>query len=631
MTYEQDTDQSAAPNLIGPLRQALHAYGAGRLGEAEFYCRLVLGGKKDQFDATHLLGLIDLQRGRIDEAHRLIRKALKINPQSVQAHSNLALILQELDRPEEALASVDRALALQPDNLLALNNRGHVLWRLKRSEEALESLNLALVLKPDYVDALCNRGNALVALNQLEEGLASYDKALAIRPNDAPTLNNRANVLWALNRRQEAIESYDRAFALAPDDLSILKDRGSALSYLHRDEEALICYDRALAIKDDPYFMYKRGSALSDLGRHEEALACFDNAFASGAGDADALDDRGNVLAALQRHAEALASYNQALAITPDSAKAHFNRGTELLRLGDFEQGWQEYEWRLKVETSSTGQRRFVQPRWHGETPIEGKTILLYSEQGFGDTIQFVRYVPLVTALGAKVILEVQPALKNLIGSIDSGAVVVGYGEELPPYDLHCPLLSLPLAFKTQLDTIPVNTPYLFPSNERLDHWKEKLPQSQGPRIGLSWAGNPDFPEDRLRSIGLKRLAPLLSVPGAQFVSLQKDLRAGDDEILREHRHVVHLGNNEFGDTAAIMSQLDLVISSDTVTVHLAGALGRPVWILLRHSPDWRWFLNRDDNPWYPTARLFRQPTAGDWNRVITRVIEELKSGRVLR
>lgn len=618
----------ATPNLIDTVRRALRAHAAGRLEEAEYCCRLVLATTKKQFEALHLLGLIEFQRGRLDEAYRLIRKALKINPRSVQAHSNLGLVLQQLNRLDEALKSIDRALAIQPNYLLALNNRGHILWRLKRSEEALLSLDRALALKPDYVDALCNRGNALVELKRMEEALVSYDKALAINPNDAPTLNNRGNVLWALKRRDEALQSYDRALTLSPDDLSILKDRGAALLYLHRSEEALVCFDQALAFRpDDPYLMFKRGGALAELDRHEEALACFDRAFAIEPGDADALDDRGNVLAALQRHAEALASYDQALTITPESPEAHWNRGLTLLRIGNFEEGWKEYEWRSKLRASSEQWRAFAQPRWLGGQSIDGKTILLYSEQGFGDTVQFVRYTPLIAALGAKVILEVQPALKTLLAGFDGAANIIGRGEELPPFDLHCSLLSLPLAFNTRLETIPATTPYLFASDERVNTWNGRLPKSQVPRVGISWAGNPDFLLDKSRSIGLSRLVPLLSVPGIQFVSIQKDLRAGDEELLRQHPRVVHLGDklDDFSDTAAVMSLLDLVISSDTASVHLAGALNRPVWILLQQSPDWRWLLDRDDSPWYPSAKLFRQPKAGDWESVVGQVSEKLK------
>ncbi len=621
---------SKQPSPVDTLRQAMVAHGAGRLGEAEFYCRLVLATNKKQFDALHLLGLIEFQRGRLDEAHRLLRQSLKINPRSVQAHSNLALVLQQLDRNQEALASLDKALSIEPDNLLALNNHGHVLWRMKRSEEALASLNRALAIKPDYSDALCNRGNALVDLLRLEEALVSYDQALAVNPHDAPTLSNRGNVLWGLNRRDEALQSYDKALAVNPNDLSALKDRGTALLDLGRGEEALACFDRALEIKPgDLYLIFKRGGALVTLNRYEEALGCFDQAFAITPDDADVLDDRGTVLAALQRHAEALASYDQALTIAPESAKAHWNRALALLRVGDYDKGWKEYEWRWKVNASWVRSHDFPQQSlWLGEQPIEGKTILLHAEQGFGDTIQFVRYVPLVAALGAKVIIEVQPALKMLLSAVKGADKVIGKGEKLPPFDFHCPLLSLPLAFKTRLETIPASTPYLSVPEERVAIWASQLPKSQMLRIGVVWGGNPDFVNDRTRSIGLARLAPLLSMPGFQFVSIQKDLRAGDQEILHNHPQLIHLGDKlaDFSDTAAIMSRLDLVISSDTAPVHLAGALGRPVWVLLDHVSDWRWMLDRDDNPWYSTARLFRQPKVGEWESVVMRVANELSA-----
>ena len=609
------------------------AHGAGRLDEAEFCCRLVLAANKKQFDALHLLGLIQFQRGRFDEAHRLIGQAIKINPRSAKARSNLALVLQQLGRSEQALASLDKALSIEPDNLLVLNNRGHILWQLKRPEDALESLDRALAIKPDYADALCNRGNALADLRRLEDALVSYDQALAINPQDAPTLNNRGNVLWALERHEEALRSYDRALVINPHDVSTLKDRGAALITLKRGEEALDCFERALAIKpDDPYLVFKRGSALILADRYEEALECFDQAFAVADGDADALDDRGNVLAALQRHAEALASYDQALVIAPDSAKAHWNRALTLLRIGDFDQGWKEYEWRWKVNASWMRPHDFPQHLlWLGDQPIEGKTILIHAEQGFGDTIQFARYVALVAALGAKVIVEVQPQLKMLLSGLEGATKVIGRGEELPPFDFHCPLLSLPLAFKTRPETIPAKTPYVAASADRVAAWASQLPNSGMPRIGVVWGGNPEFEGDKTRSIGLAPLVPLLSTSGFQFVSIQKDLLPGDLEILRDHPQVTHLGNKlaDFSDTAAVMSLLDLIISSDTAPIHLAGALGRPAWVLLQRTPDWRWMLERDDNPWYPSARLFRQPTAGDWASVVEQVISALNSRQI--
>jgi tetratricopeptide (TPR) repeat protein len=609
-----------------PLQRAMEAYREGRLNEAAFSCRLVLAVDKKQFDATHLLGLIEFQRDQLSEAHAFFRQAVKINPRSVHALSNLALVLQRLDRHDEALINLNKALAIEPSNALALNNRGHILWRLKRLEEALKSLDQALAVKPDYDDALCNRGNVLVELQRFEEALACYDRALSMAPQDAPTWNNRANTLLALGRRSEAMASYDRAQQLDPCDLSILKDRGSALYYENRHEEAISCFDQALALKPgDIYFIYKRGTVLAKLNRYEEALACFDHALAAQPDNVDALDNRGSVLAALQRAAEAIASYDRALAIKPETAEAHWNRGLTLLRVGDYEHGWDEYEWRWKLPDVQHQPRDFSQPQWLGE-PIRGKTILLHAEQGFGDTIHFLRYVPLVAGLGAKVIVEVQRELRSLASRIEGASLVLNRGEALPSFDYHCPLLSLPRAFKTRLETIPSKTPYLTAASEKLSTWDELLVRSGKPRIGIAWAGNATFSGDATRSIGLQRLAPLLSLPHFQFVSLQKDLRAGDDEILRKHPDVVDLGNRlvDFSDTAAIMSLLDLVISSDTAIVHLAGALGRPVWVLLEHLPEWRWLLGRDDSPWYPSARLFRQPASGDWESVVSRVVGEV-------
>jgi tetratricopeptide (TPR) repeat protein len=621
-----DSNQAGAQRFAGSLQRALAAYSAGRLGEAEFYCRLVVAADKKQFDAVHLLGLIEFQQGKFDDALRRFRQAIKSNPRSVHAYCNLGLALQQVERHEEALTCLTRALTIEPDNLLALNNRGHVLWRLKRPEEALASLDRALAIKPDYADALCNRGNALVELRRFEEALTSYDQALALLPNDAPTLNNRANVLWALDRRDEAMDSYDKAMALDPDDPSILKDRGAALLYSDRGEEALACFDRALAIKrDDIYFTYKRGTALAKLNRFEEALTCFDQALAIQPDYVDVLGNRGNVLASLQRAAEAIASYDRALAIKPDTAEAHLNLGFTLLRAGDCEKGWKEYEWRWKTAPFEKQRRDFRQQQWMGEPSIEGKTILLHPEQGLGDTLQFVRYVPLVAALGAKVVLEVQSPLKSLLSGIGD-AEVIGVGQELPPFDIHCPLLSLPLAFKTRLETIPAKTPYVSATPVRVAAWKDRLPGSGKLRVGVAWAGNREFPGDKTRSIGLARLAPLLSVPGVEFISLQKELRDGDEEILINHLQVVQLGAEleDFGDTAAVIAGLDLVISSDTSVVHLAGAMGRPTWILLEYTPDWRWLLSREDNPWYPTARLFRQPKAEDWESVVRKARDEL-------
>jgi hypothetical protein len=300
--------------------------------------------------------------------------------------------------------------------------------------------------------------------------------------------------------------------------------------------------------------------------------------------------------------------------------------------MGDFERGWKEFEWRWEVKEASVRRHGFDQQRlWRGEQPIAGKTILLHAEQGLGDTIQFVRYVPDVAALGAKVIVQVHPELKTLISSVAGADGVIGKSEHVPSFDLHCPLLSLPVAFNTRLVSIPAKIPYLSGTSERTASWADRLPKSATPKIGIAWAGNPKHANDGWRSIALPRLMPLLSASGFQFVSIQKDLRDGDLEFLRKQPQLIHLGDQitDFSETAAIMPHLDLVVTVDTAVAHLAGALGRPVWVLLDHTPDWRWMVEREDSPWYPSARLFRQQTGGDWESVVGRVVEALNSAHL--
>jgi tetratricopeptide (TPR) repeat protein len=324
-------------------------------------------------------------------------------------------------------------------------------------------------------------------------------------------------------------------------------------------------------------------------------------------------------LHALKRHDEALASYERAIALNPDYAEAHWNVCLARLRLGDFRGGWPQYEWGWKAGYRGI-ERRFAQPRWTGAEPLAGKTLFVHAEQGFGDTIQFVRYVPLVAGAGARVVIEVHPSLVALLSGVQNVSSAVSRGGPLPAFDLHCPLLSLPLAFGTELDTIPARVPYLSAPETHLARWKIRLPRAEGLRIGLTWSGR-NIP-DPDRSMALAQLAPLFDLPGIHFVSLQKDLRDSDEAALRGRPGFLHLGPDlaDFADTAAVIAQLDLVISIDTAVAHLAGALGKPVWILLPFLSDWRWLLDRDDSPWYPTARLFRQDKARAWDTVIARV-----------
>ncbi len=367
-----------------------------------------------------------------------------------------------------------------------------------------------------------------------------------------------------------------------------------------------------------------RGNTLKELKRYDDALASYDRALALEPGFAGAHHNRGVTLQELKRYDDALASYERASALRPDFVEAHWNESLVRLQLGDFHGGWRKYEqgWKTGLRGEPRG---FAQPRWTGAEPLAGRTLLLHVEQGFGDTIQFVRYAPLAAAAGARVILEAYPLLTTLLSEVEGVNAVVSRGEPLPAFDLHCPLLSLPLAFGTELDTIPARVPYLTAPPARLARWGARLPRAGGLRVGLAWSGR-ETPDPN-RSVALAQLAPLFDLPGIHFVSLQKDVRDSDEAALRGRPELLHLGPDlaDFADTAAVIEQLDLVISIDTAVAHLAGALGKPVWILLPFSSDWRWLLDRDDSPWYPTARLFRQDETRAWDTVIARVRAALK------
>jgi tetratricopeptide (TPR) repeat protein len=572
--------------------QAFKHHQQGHLAEAEQLCAAILSVRPDHFDALHMRGLISLASGRLSEALHLIADAMRLRTPSPQILLNHGVVLNALSRHEKALESVNRAIKLKSRFSEAHSTRGAVLNALDRAEEALASLDRALALRPSFPEALYNRGIALEGLNRFEEALASYDRALALQPNLIPALSNRGGTLSGLKRFDEALVSCDRALALQPNLGQAHSNRGLALNGLKRFDDAVASYDRALAARpNDAELHYNRALTLTKLGRIDEALA----------------------------------SYDRALSLRPEYAEAHLNDALLKLLTGDFSRGLAKYEWRWEKKSADVS-HTFLQPPWLGEDAISGKVILIHSEQGLGDTIQFCRYVPLVTARGAHVIFEVAPPLQKLMTGFAGTAQVISRGDPLPDFDLHCPLLSLPLAFGTKLETIPSDVPYLQAPSSALTNWDTRLGPKGRPRIGLVWSGNAINERDRERSIDLRSFLPLLDVE-ATFVSLQKDVRAPDAALLRERGDILHLGDEleDFSATAELISQLDLVISVDTSVAHLAGALGKPVWILVTHIPDWRWLLDREDSPWYPTARLFRQPRLDDWDNVIIRVHEALR------
>lgn len=611
-------------DLAALVQRAGAHHGRGELDAAEDLYRQVLGAQPGHFDALHLCGVLMQQRGRSAEALELIGAALAANARVAAARANYGLVLAALGRHEEALASYEGALALKPDYAEALYNRGNALAALTRFEDALMSYAQAIALRPNYPAALLNRAQLLQRLGRAREALASFDLALALAPGNADTFNMRGNAHYALRSFAAALADYDRAAMLRDDAAPIHNNRGNALRELGRHDEALVAFDRAIALKPDYAEAHNnRGNAQLELNRLVEAVADYDRALALKPDFADALVNRGSALHHLGRDDEAIASLDRAIALNPELAEAHWNKSLTCLSLGDFARGWPDYEWRWKRD-SELKPRGFTQPQWRGED-LHGKSILLHAEQGYGDIIQFIRYLPMVVAKGGKVVLEIPDDLKPLIGRIDGVTAVVRRGAPLPPFDVHCPLMSLPLAFGTTLATIPAPVPYLHAPAEHVRQWQARLADHKPPRVGLVWSGKPTHKNDRNRSIPLTLLAPLLQQPGVTFISLQKDYREADRAALAA-APLLHLDHAlaDFADTAAAIAALDLVIAVDTAVAHLTGALGKPLWLLLPAIGDWRWLKDRADSPWYPSARLFRQPRIGDWPGALADVKREL-------
>jgi tetratricopeptide (TPR) repeat protein len=530
--------------------------------------------------------------GQFVEAEQLCQQIVAARQDVFDALHLLALVQTLLGKKETAVASFDRALKVRPRYAEALSNRGLTLYELKRFDEALASFDEALKAQPNHAEALFNRGLTLHALKRFEEALASFDGALKVRPNYIEALSSRGNVLRELKRYSEALASFEQALKVRSDNAEALSNLGVTLHEMNMFELALASYDRALRVRSDY---------------------------------AEALTNRGITLLELKHFDEALASFDRALTARPDFAEAHCSRALCRMLIGDFDRGWKENEWRWETEHLRKEKRSFAQPLWLGSNEIAGKTMLLHGEQGFGDMIQFCRYVPLVAARGARVILEVPNSLQELMGTLTGSAKIISRGKPLPQFDMHCPLLSLPLAFRTRLESVPSAIPYLRATPSAVRNWNARLGPRNRVSIGLVWSGRPDHKNDHNRSIELNTLLPLLDCD-ATFVSLQWEVRPCDTAVLKDRSDLIQFGGelNDFSDTAAIISNLDLVISVDTSVAHLAGALGKPTWILLPYAPDWRWLLDREDSPWYPTARLFRQSQARTWDDVITRVHDAL-------
>ena len=603
--------------------------------------------------------------GELARACELYRQAAAMAPRYAKAHINLGIALEASGDAASAIRSYEQALAADPSNPAANYNLGKLLHLRSESARAAPLLTRALQQRPNFPEARIVLGSVLAAQGKWHEARTELEHALRQRPDDFGALFHYAAVLRALDRSDDAQAVLRRALAIdasnadaraaladllstqgdtvgataeleallaeRPNFAGALYNYGCLLARQMRLEEAESSFRRAIAAEP------RHASACRMLGDVllaqycseeglDEALASYDKALAIKPDIAEALSNRGVAQQELQRYAEALASYDQALEIQPDFAEAQFNQSLCRLLMGDFERGWEQYEWRWKSKDFPSPARNFSQPLWLGKENINGKTILLHAEQGLGDTIQFARYAQAVARKGARVILEVHATLRSLLSNISGVYQVLSRGEPLPEFDFHCPLLSLPLACNTRLHTIPATVPYLRAPEAAVNTWKERLGQGSAVRVGIVWSGRRAHKNDHKRSIALSRLA-VLANPRVSLVSLQKELRAEHEQALAANPSITHFGSElrDFADTAALVSLMDLVISVDTSVAHLAGALGKPVWILLPFAPDWRWLLEREDSPWYPSARLFRQPRIGDWDRVIDKLMHDLR------
>jgi tetratricopeptide (TPR) repeat protein len=514
---------------------------------------------------------------------RMLRRALRAHEQG------------EFDKAERLYNAL---LQYHPDNFDALHGLGRLHYRRGRLDTALALIQAALKADLGRADGFASLGLVFHCLTRFKEALASYEEGLRIAPDNTELLNRRGVALLELGRPREALENFDRLLALDPGHFDALGNRGNTLIKLNRPADALAAYDKALKLAPE---------------------------------NAQLLTNRAVALRRLDRPHEAVMSASSALVSKPDFAQARFVESVARLTLGDFG-GWRGYEARWLVGFLASQRRNFTAPLWLGDESLDGKTILLHAEQGYGDTIQFVRYAPLVAARGAKVVLEVQPELTRLLSAMPGVAAVIGRGAPLPRFDCHCPLLSLPLACASEPATIPAGVSYIAAADADIALWSRRLPERR-PLVGLAWSGERSHDNDLNRSLRFETLLPLLDMTNVTFVSLQHDVREEDARALLKQPDVLQLGREfqNFSDTAAVLAHMDAVISADTAIAHLAGAMGKPLYLLLPFAADFRWLRERHDSPWYPTAKLYRQPTFGDWDTVIEMLRQDLMRQDLMR
>jgi tetratricopeptide (TPR) repeat protein len=566
--------------------------------------------------------------GHLDEAIDSFRRAIQLSPRSPPAYNNLGAAYRRQGRLDDAIVCYQMAVEIQPDYLDALSNLGEALCRKGRFDQAIAACRRVISLRPDSPDALNTLGIALAGGRNWEAAINAFRLAIAQRPNFAQAHDNLGNAFFRQGKVRHAIDSHRAALAIDATSADALNNLGAALMEIGQLDDAERALSRALELH--PGFLDAQinlGNAFCRLGRIDQSLSILRSARSLKPDSFDASLGLANALTAGRELDEADALYRSVLAMRPVDPLAHSNLGYLLLLRGDFERGWPEAQWHYRLTDKPA--RPIPQcPQWDG-TDLAGRRILLRADQGFGDCIQFARYIPMVAQPGAKITLACYPELHRLLKNSAPG-VCQAIDQWLLPenplnaFDVQCPLPLLPGVFKTTLQTIPSATPYLTPDPADVQHWRKRIGEHSRFKVGLAWSGRPEFIHYRTRSVPVEKFAPLMQLPNVRLFSLQKAKSAEHEN--RAKIQIIDWTDelDDFADTAALLANLDLLITSDTAVAHLAGAMGKPVWLLLPFVPDWRWMLDRADSPWYPTMRLFRQPKSGDWDTPIHEAAEAL-------
>jgi tetratricopeptide (TPR) repeat protein len=506
----------------------------------------------------------------------------------------------------------------------SLRSQGIDHFRRNDYAKALAYFDLSLSRCPGDRDLYNYKARALEGLGRLAESLACIDRCLELDPSNLGELCNRALMLGKLSRRDEALATFDRVLAIQPNRVDVLVKRAFLLHQLDRRDDALDSAERAVSLAPaDRNALNTRGMILDDLGRHDDALADFQAVLAIDPGYSDAITNRGVVYGRSGQFREALACYDQSLSLNPHQPNAVYNRAVVRMVLGDWRQGFRDFESRWKLFPHEAARLTRLAPLWSRQRNVVGKTILLHHEQGFGDTLQFCRYAPLVMQLGARVVVATPVGLRRLLTTLPGSPQIVSEGEPIPAHDYHCPLMSLPLAFDTTPSTVPAPIPYLRADRDEVKRWAERLGERRRLRVGVVWSGRRFPPINHARDMTLDAIRPLFAL-NADFICLHTELSDPERAQLISLPNVVWWGGQlgDFADTAALVDNLDVVITVDSAVAHLAGALGKPVWLMNRYASCWRWLLERRDSPWYPSMRLFRQPALGDWASVVRDVLQ---------